>query len=82
MTTFHACGLGVSPKFPYEILPPDDPDCNQNFGGNFERWQQIRNWCEEQNWKMNEDFLANAKFNGPWYFNSIDKQTWFTLRWT
>lgn len=79
--TFHAWGQGVTPKFPYEFLHQSLPNVGRKFSRNFMYQQEMRIWCEDKGWKLNEDFFVNAEFDKPWYFNSEDKQILFTLRW-
>jgi hypothetical protein len=43
----------------------------------------MREWCDEQGWKMCEDYFAPAKIpDGRWYFKHGEQQMWFTLRWS
>lgn len=68
---FIACRQGVQPKFH-----------STDFNVQFREWQQMRDWCEQQGWKMNYDFLANGQLGKPWYFRTQEQQMWFTLRWS
>jgi hypothetical protein len=60
----------------------EHPDCAGNFNLNFKHWAVMRSWCEDQGWRIREDFVANSSFDEPWYFADKQKQMWFALRWS
>lgn len=72
MNTFRACGPGAVIRYH-----------GNSFIEQHRHWCEIRKWCEEQGWKLNEDHTIPPNFpTGKWYFNSIDKQILFILRWS
>ena len=70
--TFKAFGPGV-------IVPHPKEDGHQVC---FADWLEKRKWCENQGWKLGEDFLLpGTMINARWYFRIAEYQFLFVMRW-
>jgi len=68
--SFRACDRGIVPRWH-----------STHFNVQYIHWRKIRQWCEDQGWVMNVDFVASSDFEQPWYFRTTEHQVLFTLRW-
>lgn len=44
-------------------------------------WLAKRHWCEQQGWKMSEDFWPPGLYTSPWWFRDARHMTLFALKW-
>lgn len=69
---FHACGSGVTVRYTGNTHREQMKDC-----------LQMMNWCEEQGWIMQVDYLVPTRVpEGKWHFRLKEQQAWFALRWS
>lgn len=47
----------------------------------FKDWGLKRKWCEQQGWKLCEDYWAPGSFDGAWHFKEKQQGMLFALRW-
>lgn len=44
-------------------------------------WVAKRGWCEQQGWKLGDEFIAPGAFDCGWYFKEQKHAVLFALRW-